>query len=48
MIFIASSSVQCARIPEWMLNPLDRIVGGDFAPSPIPWQGMVHNLRLQR
>ena len=29
------SSSQCAEIPIWMKNA--RIVGGQDAPSPIPW-----------
>ena len=29
----------CAKIPSWMMQPQNgRIVGGDFAPYPIPWQ----------
>ena len=34
----------CAKVPPWMMSSLEsskainRIVGGDNAPSPIPWQ----------
>ena len=30
-----------AKIPEFMANS-DRIVGGQFAPTNIPWQAQVH------
>ena len=30
-----------AKIPDFMKNS-DRIVGGKFAPSNIPWQAQVH------
>ena len=35
---------ECAKVPPWMMSSLEsskainRIVGGDNAPSPIPWQ----------
>merc|ERR1712156_286512 len=32
-----SGNGTCAEMPEFMLNA-DRIVGGEDAPSPIPWQ----------
>jgi len=28
----------CATIPSWMSSKVDRIVGGKFAPKPVPWQ----------
>merc|ERR1739838_1231333 len=33
---------QFAKIPEWMKPTQTRIVGGDIAPGPIPWQVHVH------
>ena len=35
---------QFARIPQWMKPTQTRIVGGDIAPGPIPWQVHVHFL----
>ena len=30
----------CAKIPWWMNNA--RIINGQFAPTPIPWQVLIH------
>jgi len=37
------SGQTCAKIPGWMKNALNvKIIGGQFAPSPIPWQVHLH------
>merc|ERR1711962_501950 len=34
---IIPKSGGCAEIPSWMMNS-DRVIGGQYATSPIPWQ----------
>ena len=36
---IGSGGQTCAKIPSWMKNAIsNRIINGEFVPSPIPWQ----------
>ena len=37
------SGQTCSKIPSWMENALNaKIINGQFAPSPIPWQVHIH------
>mgnify|MGYP001238849894 CR=1 FL=1 len=39
VLFYLGSGQTCANIPSWMKNALNaKIIGGQSAPSPIPWQ----------
>ena len=39
VLFFLGSGQTCAKIPSWMKNALNaKIIGGQSAPSPIPWQ----------
>ena len=46
--FCLPGGQQFARIPQWMKPTHSRIVGGDIAPSPIPWQVHVHFQKFGR
>ena len=40
---IGSGGQTCAKIPSWMKNAIsNRIINGQFVPSPIPWQIRMH------
>ena len=40
---IGSGGQTCAKVPSWMKNAMsNRIINGQFVPSPIPWQIRLH------